>query len=73
MAKNLIVLLVALFLSSCIEIDRSGVVPIGSVQGQGSQSPMVDQQVIVEGIVIGGTIAGLGGVVRPPHCRICSE
>ena len=38
------------------------IVPIGTVQGSGAQSPLVGQRVTVEGIVVGNFARGLGGV-----------
>lgn len=38
------------------------VLPIGTVQGNGAQSPMVGQRVTVEGVVVGSFARGLGGI-----------
>lgn len=44
------------------------VLPIGTVQGSGAQSPLVGQRVTVEGVVVGNFARGLGGVfVQDPE------
>ena len=35
---------------------------IGAVQGTGAQSPLVGQVIAIDGIVVGGSVEGLGGV-----------
>lgn len=48
--------------------DAPKLVPIGTVQGSGAQSPLVGQRVTVEGVVVGNFARGLGGVfVQDPE------
>ena len=47
--------------ASTLAAVKRSVIPIGRAQGRGDRSPLEGQQVIVEGVVTGQFIEGLGG------------
>lgn len=62
MASRLWTLPLVLLLTASAQDTGPAVIPIGAVQGPGTESPLVGKVVAVEGVVVGGTVDGLGGV-----------
>ncbi len=57
-----------LYLAACGSPGGPVALPIGEVQGSAARSDYIDQRVAVEGVVVGGTVEGLGGVfVQDPE------